>query len=67
MLKTMGYSPGFLPKIGRFRTLAKSPDILINNSESTYKSICEHVGGFSGSLGRVLTLTQIRHVQNHGL
>ena len=63
----MGYSPGFLLKIGRFRTLAKSPEILMNNPESTQNSICRHVGGFSGSLERFLTLTQIRHVQNYGL
>ena len=63
----MGYSPGFLLKFGRFPTLANSPEILINNPESTYKSICEHVGGFSGRLERFWRHTQIRHVQNHGL
>ena len=67
MFKTMGDSPGFLLKFGRFPTLANSPEILINKPESTYKSICEHVGGFSGSLERFWTHTQIRHVQNHGL
>ena len=64
----MGYSPAFLLKFGRFPTLANSPEIFIINPErSTYKSICEHVGGFSGSLERFRTHTQIRHVQNHGL
>ena len=63
----MGYSPGFLLKFGRFPTLANSPQILINNPESTYKSICEHVGVFSASLERFRTHTQIGHVQNHGL
>ena len=67
MFKTMGYSPGFLLKFGRFRTLANSPEILINNPESTYRSICEYVGGFSASLERFRTHTQIGHVQNHGL
>ena len=46
MFKTMGYSPGFLLKFGRFPTVANSPEILINNPERTYKSISEHVGGF---------------------
>ena len=57
----MGYSPGFLLKFGRFRILANSPKILINNTESTYKSICEYVGGFSASLERFRTHTQILH------
>ena len=35
IFKTMGYSPGFLLKIGRFRTLAVSPEILANNPESS--------------------------------
>ena len=67
MFKTMGYSPGFLLKIGRFRTLANSPQILTNNPESTQNSICKDIEGFSGSLERFLILTQIHHVQNHGL
>ena len=67
MFKTMGYSPGFLLKIGRFRTLANSPQILTNIHESTQNSICKDIGGFSGSLERFLAPAQIRHVQNHGL
>ena len=67
MFKTMGYSPGFLLKIGRFRTLANSPQILTNNPESTQNSICKDIGGFSGSLERFLAPAQFRHVQNHGL
>ena len=67
MFKTMGCRPTFLLKIGRFRTLAISPEILTNNPESTLNSICKDIGGFSGSLERFLILTQIRHVQNHGL
>ena len=31
LLKTMGYSPGFLLKNGRFRTLANSPEIDTNS------------------------------------
>ena len=67
MFKTMGYSPGFLLKIGRFRTLANSPQIFTNNLESSYKYICKQIGGVSGSLERFSAPTQIRHVQNHGL
>ena len=67
IFKTMGYSPGFLVKIGRFRTLWNSPIIVTNIVESTWKCICKHVGGDSGSLERIPTLTQIRHFQNHGL
>ena len=66
MFKTVGYSPGFLLKIGRFRTLANSPQILTNNPESTQNSICKDIGGFSASLERFLILNQIHHVQNHG-
>ena len=67
MFKTMGYSPGFLLKIGRFRTLANSPQNLTNNPESTQNSICKDIGGFSASLERLLAPAEIRHVQNHGL
>ena len=67
MFKTMGYSPGLLVKMGQFRTLAKSREIHPNNHASTYKSICEHVIGVSGSLERFPTLTKIGHVQNHAL
>ena len=67
MFKTMGYSPRFLLKFGQFWTLGNSPEFFTNNPESTYKSICEYVGGFSASLERFRTHTQIRHVQNHGL
>ena len=31
MFKTMGYSPGFLPKIGQFSTLANLPEIETNS------------------------------------
>ena len=67
MFKTMGYSPGFLLKIGRFRTLSNSPQIFTNNLESSQKSICKHIVDVSGSLERFSAPTQIRHVQNHGL
>ena len=67
MFKSMRYSPGLLVKMGQYRTLAKSREIHPNNRASTYKSICEHVIGVSGSLERLPTLTKIDHVQNHGL
>ena len=67
IFKTMGYSPGFLVKMGRFRTIRNSSEILTNILESSWKSICEHIGCFSGCLERFPKLTQIRHVQNHGL
>ena len=67
MFKTMGYSPGFLVKTGQFRTLRNSSEIFTNILESTWKCICKHRGGASGSLERIPTLTQIRHVQNHRL
>ena len=67
MFKTMGYSTGLLVKMGQYRTLAKSLEIHPNNRASTYKSICEHVIGVSGSLERFPKLTKIGHVQNHGL
>ena len=59
--KTMGYSPGFLVKIDRFRTLGNSPEISWNNSANTLKAICRHAGGISGSLGRFPALTKIRY------
>ena len=31
MFKTMGYSPGFLLKIGQISTLSNSPEININS------------------------------------
>ena len=62
----MGYSPGFLVKIGRFQTLGNSYEIFTNKPQSSYKSFCKHVGDVSGSLGRFLALTEIRPLQNHG-
>ena len=56
LFKTMGYSPGFLLKIGGFRTLRNSPQIFWNNSESSWKSICTHIGDISESLERFLDL-----------
>ena len=63
----MGYCPGFLVKIRGFRTLRNSPQIFRNNLESSWKSICTHIEGISGSLERFQEPTQIDHVQNHGL
>ena len=42
MFETMGYSSGFLLKIGKFRTLADSPEIPPNSLASSYKSIFKH-------------------------
>ena len=67
MFKSMGYSPGFLLKIGQLRTLANSPEIHSNSPASNQKYIYKHIGVFSGSLERFPTLAKIRHVQKHGL
>ena len=67
MFKTMGYSPGFLLKIGQFRTLRNSSEFFTNILDSNWKRICKHIGGDLGSLERIPKLTQIRHLQNHGL
>ena len=63
----MGYSPGFLVKIGGFRTLPNSLQIFWNNPESSWKSICTHIGDISESLEQFQAPTQIGPVQNHGL
>ena len=67
LFKTIGYSPGFLFKIGRFRTLPNSHGIFTNKPKNSQKSICKHAGDVSESLGRFLELTKIRRPQNHGL
>ena len=67
LFKTMGYSPGFLLKIGRFRTLANSHGIFTNMFKNSWKSTFKHAGDVSESLGRFLALTKIRPLQNHGL
>ena len=63
----MGYSPGFLLKIGRLRTFRNSPQIDTNYPESSVKSNYKHKVGLSRSLERFPAFTQIRHLQNHGL
>ena len=67
IFKTMGYSPGFLLEIGRFRALRNSLQIFLYVPESSFKYICKHIGGVSGSFERFPALNQIRHFQNHGL
>ena len=67
IFKTMGYSPGFLVKISQFRTIPNSSEIFTNILDSSWKSISEHIGWFSGCLEWFPKLTQIRHFQNHGL
>ena len=63
--ETMGYSPGFSVKIGRFRTLANSNKIFTHSlwriRETVYKSIFMYVGDVSGSLWLLPTHTEIRH------
>ena len=44
MFKTMGYSPGFLVKICRFRLIANVPENFTNNLVRSQKSICKHLG-----------------------
>ena len=63
----MGYSPGFLLKIGRFRTLANSHGVFTYKPKNRSKSIFKHVGDVSESLERFRELVKIGHVQNHGL
>ena len=67
LFKTMGYRPGVLVKIGGYRILRNSPKIFRNNPESSWKSICTHIGDISESLERFQAPTQIGPVQNHGL
>ena len=67
IFKTMGYSPGFLLKIGRYRAIRNSQEIFMNEPESSWISISKRIGGVSGSLERFPGLDQIRHLQNHGL
>ena len=40
----MGYSPGFLVKICRFRLIANVPENFTNNLVRSQKSICKHLG-----------------------
>ena len=67
LFKTVGYSPGFLLKMGRFRTLANSHGIFRNKPKNSQKSICKQEGEVSESLGRFFALTKIRPLQHHVL
>ena len=67
MLKSMGYGPGFLLKIGQFSTLANSPQIGITSPASSQKLFWKGFGGVSESLERFPGVAKIRHVQKHGL
>ena len=67
LFKTMGYSPGFLLKNGRFSTLANSLQIDTNGRASSQKLFQEGLGGVSESLERFRRLAKIRPFQNHGL
>ena len=67
MFKSMGYSPGFLLKIGQFSTLANSPQIDIRSPARSQKLFWKGFGGVSESLERFPGLAKIRHVQKVGL
>ena len=67
MFKSMGYSPGFLLKIGQFSTLANSPQIDITSPARSQKLFWKGFGVVSESLERFPGLAKIRHVQKHGL
>ena len=67
LFKTMGYSPGFLLKNGRFSTFAHSLQIDTNSRASSQKLFQEGLGGVSESLERFKGLAKIRPFQNHGL
>ena len=67
MFKSIGYSPGFLLKIGQFSTLANSPQIDITSPASSQKLFWKRFGVLSESLERFPGLAKIRHVQKHGL
>ena len=67
MFKTMGYSPGLLLNIARFRTLDNSIELFTNNLLNSYNCIYKPVGDALWNLRRFQGLTKIRHVQNHGL
>ena len=67
LFKTMGYSPGFLLKIGQFLTRPNSPEIDTNSRGSGQKSFQEGLGGVSESLKRFRRLAKIRPFQTHGL
>ena len=67
IFKTMGYSPGFLLKIGQISTLLNSPEIDTNSRARSQNSFQKGFGGISESLQRFPGLAQIRHFQNHGL
>ena len=66
MFKSMGYSPGFLLKIGKFSTLANTPQIAITSPARTRKLFWKGFGVVSESLERFPGLAKIRHVQKHG-
>ena len=63
----MGYSRGFLVKIGRFRLIANVPENFTNNPVRCQKSICNHICDVFREFGHFPALAKIRHVQNHGL
>ena len=50
MVKTMGYSPGLLIKIGRFGTLENALEIFASNPLNTYNCIYRRVGDVLCSL-----------------
>ena len=67
MFKSMGYSPGFLLKIGQFSTIATSPQIDITSPARSQKLFWNGFGEVSESLEQFPGLAKIRHVQKHRL
>ena len=67
MFKTMGYSPGFLVKIGRFRPIQMFPKTSQTIPYVVRNPFASIFATFLGSLGRFPALTKISHLQNHVL
>ena len=58
MFKTMGYSPGFFVKIGRFRLIQNYPEIFTNNPACSQKTICKHLGDVFREFGPISSTCQ---------
>ena len=46
LFKAMGFSPGFLVKMGLFRTIGNLPEICSNKFQNSYNSILNHISVF---------------------
>ena len=58
IFKTMGYNPGFLVKIGRFRLIANSLQNFTNNPVRSQKAICKHLGDVFREFGSISSTCQ---------